>query len=175
MNNPYDILDSLVSGLDPLVSGEDPMVGALALRRLQQIQKPQPTAIDMANLATRAKVGDAPATFLGIGSTTVAVAAGATTVFTATPTNPIRVTNFTVPSSIAATFVIGGLFVGRLNMLQSGQPVPADRFTKDSQRAPFEAPVVNAGTPISVSVTNMTGADAFFVASFDAVDLVQGV
>lgn len=176
--NPYDEIEALVQGSD-YVSGEDPLVGA-ALAILQKAQSPalrmrQTAPATLDKLMARASAGKQPATFMGIGSALVAVAAGGTVTFQAQPTNAVRIVDFTVPETTAPNFVINDISIGRLRMFQGGNPIPADRFSKDAQRPPFEAPVVTSGTPITVQVTNTSGADAFFVAMFDCIDLIQGV
>jgi len=119
-----------------------------------------------------ARVENLPQIQMGIVSAGLVVAGTAATII-ATPTVPIRVTDFFVDASISAAFTIDTMLVGRINLFASGDAVPASVYdpTAGLQRAPLEIRRVPAGSPISLIVTNTSLADAVFRGVFQVIDL----
>lgn len=186
--NPFDAyLAAVVSGDDPLVAGDsddDPLVGydevgaGLVVPRMRLPQaaavnralaKPNTKLAAQRDLMARAAAGRQPATFLSANF--AAIAAGATQAIQIQPANPIRIIDFTVDPTAAPLFDIQSILVGRINLLQSGNAIPASMFIPNSNRPPFEAPRLWPGQIMTINVTNVSGAVANFRAAFSVVDL----
>jgi hypothetical protein len=112
---------------------------------------------------------------LGIGSDPAGakVKAAASASFSPEGSVPLRITQFTVASSIAPFFVITQLTVARLNLLAGAVAVPAEDFIPNARHAPLEIPILAAGSQVVVGVTNVDAADHFFFASVTAIDLTS--
>jgi hypothetical protein len=182
-------------GADPLalleVSGEDPFVGAaprMAFRRqMTRRQAVRPTARSatrpsaqqqaqhLANLTRTEKMPAVPLPVDSLAQAAGGIAAGATLVINVVPLSRVRITNFTISRGIAPNFVINAIQAGRVNLLVGGGSIPADRYAGDSNRGPLEVPLVEAGTIIQVSVTNISGAASRFLGVFDCLDLTVKV
>lgn len=120
------------------------------------------------------KTDNLPVTFLGVDSAVVApggVPAAGVAAVPFAPVSPVRITNFTVATAVAPLFLINSIQIGRTNLLMNGTGIPADRFTPDSTRPPFESPILPASVNGIVNVTNISGAAARFLGSFDVIDL----
>lgn len=120
------------------------------------------------------KVRDLPATFISVDSDVLVpagVPAGAIQAIPFQTFNNVRITDFTVQAAGAPGFAITGMQIGRLNLFQNNGAIPADRFTPDANRPPIETPELKAGTQGVVTVQNLLGVAARFLAVFDAIDL----
>lgn len=144
------------------------------LQAAQKVAQAEDSASRRQRIETLSKTDNLPVTFLGVDSVVVAPAgipAGAGAAVPFAPVSPVRITNFTVATAIAPLFVINSIQIGRTNLLMNGTAVPADRFTPDSTRPPFEAPILPASVQGIINVTNISGAPARFLGSFDVIDL----
>lgn len=123
-------------------------------------------------IALASMAGFLPQIFLGVLSVGT-VAAGANANIPAEPNVPFRITDFIVDDAIANDFRITALQIGRLNLLTSGDGIPASMFRTSVQRPPIETPRLEAGTEAVVSVLNTSGAARTFNAAFIAIDLTK--
>lgn len=189
--DPFDMLMGYDMGEEyGDVSGEDPFVGAAMKMALRPTTTQNMPLADLAALRRRlggmraaravtrdirldalSKVDRLPATFMGVDSGPILIPAGGAVNVAFVSVAPVRILNFTVASGIATLFTINGIFIGRTNLLMSGAAIPADRFLPDSKRPPFEAPILPASVNGIMNVTNIGGAPARFLASFDVIDL----
>lgn len=179
-----------VSGLDPYVGAASDKLaipgGALSalspqgkqvvsdLSHWRQLQRQEMIDIADAKLGRLSKVGELPATFISVDSAVLApagIAAGAQLAIPFQTFNTVRITDFTVQAAGAPGFAIVGMQIGRLNLFQNNGAIPADRFAPDAKRPPIETPTLQAGTQGVVTVQNLLGVAARFLAVFDAIDL----
>lgn len=180
----------LLAGDDPLVGYDDPLVGAALalspksngvspnifsqgnqpmLQKLVQLKQAQ-NARNRERVASLSHTGQQPCFYLGVDSV-ANVAAAANFAIQVTPVKPIRVVQFTVDQSAVGIFIITSVMMGNENLLLNAMAIPCSRFTPDANRPPLKSPIIPAGTPIFVNGTNISGAAARFLGSFDVVDL----
>jgi len=165
------------------VAGVD-FVGATPLARpgmfntaaLPQAMAPQRSSFSdsdskIRSLQQLAMANYVPQIQLGVGDSTTKVKAGATISFSPEPSVPLRVTQFTVPGSLAPFFVINSLTIARVNLLAGASAVPAEMFVPNARHAPLENPILSAGSIAVVSVTNIDANDHLFLAAFTGIDL----
>lgn len=106
-----------------------------------------------------------------LGVRSDSVAANTATTISPEPGVPMRVTNFTVSPTIAGLFLITQITVARVNLLASGDGVPATLFEPASRHPPFENPILAAGSQITVGVENIDSAAHPFYGAFQGIDL----
>lgn len=129
----------------------------------QKLRAPQQMAL--------ARAGRLPQIPLGVPATAIATTVTAT--ITVTPTVPIRITDFFIDANVAPAVAIISMWMGRINLLASADPVPGTWFdpTAGLQRAPLEVRKVAAGSPIFIQVNNFSLANITFRAVFQVIDL----
>lgn len=183
----YGVNDLLqaVSGIDYVGASKAPMARMVAPTRQFQAAIPMPrapmqtqAAVDdgdkeaqMQALAQGAAGHAQPQVFLGSNSGAVPIVAGATAVVTSSSGALLRITDLIVSDGIANDFDILSIQVGRLNLLASGDPIPASMFRSSVQRPPIEVPRLHPGQNISITVRNNAGAARTWSASFVGIDL----
>lgn len=123
----------------------------------------------MGKRAAAAVAGSLPQVFLGVPAT--AVNAGAAAAINGQSGTLLRITDFIVDDDIAGDFQINTMQVGRINLLASGDPIPASMFRNGVQRPPIEVPKLHPGQQIALNVTNISGAARTFRACFIGSDL----
>lgn len=111
-----------------------------------------------------------PQVFLGSNSVNV-IAAGATLAVNSASGALLRITDLIVSDGIANDFDILSIQVGRLNLLASGDPIPASAFRSSVQRPPIEVPRLHPGQQITIAVRNNAGAARVWSAMFVGIDL----
>lgn len=122
-----------------------------------------------AEVFKRAQAGKQPATF--IPCTSLAVGAGLAAVIAITPTNRVRIVDYTVSPTSAPNFVITGITLGRVSLFQNAGRLPADMFLPGSNKPPFECPVIYPGQQLVVNILSIAGAAANFDSAFYGIDL----
>ena len=178
--------DDDVSG-DDVVSGEDLLELVGATRRRGRLKKGSLARLarafrnrgkkskmrtHLSRLNQLTKAGRIPQIHIAVNSIGNVVTL-TTAVIRVVPSVPIRITDFFTDPNLAPSFTIASMLMGRLNFLGTGDAVSAAIFdpSTGAQRAPIEVRKVPAGSPIDVSVTNISAADAPFRASFQCIDL----
>ena len=144
------------------------------LERLRDNMRQEVAERRTETISRLSKVRDLPATFISVDSDVLVpagVPAGAIQAIPFQTFNNVRITDFTVQAAGAPGFAITGMQIGRLNLFQNNGAIPADRFTPDANRPPIETPELKAGTQGVVTVQNLLGVAARFLAVFDAIDL----
>lgn len=125
-------------------------------------------------LETRALAGRVPTIPLGIDSVAL-IAALTAQAINVIPTTAVRIVGMSVANSIAPSFIINSILVGRLNLLDSGAAIPAEMYSGVANDMSLESPAIPAGTIIVVNVTNISGGGLRFLAGFKCVDLSVNV
>lgn len=97
------------------------------------------------------------------GSTTVT--AGTTATLTARPQRPFQTERFVVPSTLSPFFAIVDLVVGRESMFINSEPAAAEIFSQTGVHVSLMGYIARPGIDITLSVTNIDGADHPFYGS----------
>lgn len=110
---------------------------------------------------------------LGVDSGTTAVAAGASTTVTVNPVEPFRCTAFMVDPTIAPSFLITSILVGRKSQLVGTASISAATFSALNPLARVSWDTAQTSQPISIAITNNSGGALRFLATLfgDAVDV----
>lgn len=101
---------------------------------------------------------------LGFVSAAVVAAAGSANV-TSTPQRVFKVVRLVVPGIIADFFTITSISVGIEPQLMSTDAVPASVFSPDAVGVALRGTTAQANQPISIGVTNISGAGVTFRAA----------
>lgn len=146
-------------------------LGTMIGKRAKIIKRAKAKKMDKKQHALQ-RAGRIPQIPLGCNTVGVVVA-GAPGTALLVPSVPVRITDFFVDTTIAASFTITSVIHGRLNLLGSADAVPASGFdpTAGAQRAPLELRKLPAGSPIAVNVVNIGLVDVQFRSWFQAIDL----
>lgn len=94
-----------------------------------------------------------------------AVAAAATAIITTRPQVIFRPDRLVVPASIAASFVINDLRVGKNSQFVSATAVPAEAFTQGAFGVRLKMDTAQISQDIILSVTNISGGGLRFLAA----------
>lgn len=110
---------------------------------------------------------------LGVDSGAVAIAAGAAANITVNPVEPFRCTAFMVDPTIAPSFLITGILVGRKSQLVGAAALSAATFSALNPLARVQWDTAQTAQPIQIAITNNTGGALRFLATLfgDAVDV----
>lgn len=100
-----------------------------------------------------------------LGFVQLAIAAGGTATINAQPQVTFRPERFIVPRSIAPSFVINQIVIGKNPQLVAVGQVPADTFTEDSIDSGLGMDTANVGQLISLQVQNISGGPQDFRAT----------
>lgn len=110
---------------------------------------------------------------MGVDSGTTAVAAGAAATITINPVEPFRCTAFVVDPTIAPSFLITSILVGRKSQLVGTAALSAATFSALNPLSRVSWDTAQTAQPISIAVTNNSGGALRFLATLfgDAVDV----
>lgn len=152
-------------GVDELLGddiiGEDEIVGA-APTRLARLA-PGPGYPQGQVLRTRAPTKGREYV-MGFDSV-VAVAAGAAAIITTRPQVIFRPDRLVVPASIAASFLINDLRVGKNSQFVAATAVPAEAFTQGAFGVRLKLDTAQVSQDIILNVTNTSGGALRFTAA----------
>lgn len=95
----------------------------------------------------------------------VTIAAGASAVIESSPQVEFRPERLVVPDSIAGSFLIQDLKVGKNSQFISNDPIPAEAFQTDATNVVLRMDSAKISQIISITVNNISGAAARFFAS----------
>lgn len=175
-----------ISGLEALLGDDDEMLGislkslargalmphTLAQRALASRKKSKVAARAMvAQAAARGALVQAKGPsrsrrlMLPVDSTTT-IAAAASSTINLTPTNTFKPDRFVVDSAIAPAFVITDIKVGRASQLIGTGSIPAVAFSPALGENNIGFDTVQTSQPLSVAVTNTSGAALRFMGVF---------
>lgn len=162
------ILRAMMSGDDDEyeISGGPYEIGA-ARRRPRALMQTQPAPIPMQRPAMRVrtkKPENARVFPIGLKSSS-AVSAGATVTVQSQPQDLFKARKFVVPASVAPDFLINDIKVGNQSQFSSSDPIHAESFTQGAVDCQVEFDTSAISQIVSVNVTNISGADAFFYAT----------
>lgn len=175
--------DVEVLGDDDDIGDDVDVMGALeilgASRRGKRRKKSAKRAVAAAMLARRGRIvrSQAPTAVrnltLGVDSGTTALAAGASATIVVQPVEPFRCTAFMVDPTIAPSFLITSILVGRKSQLVGTAAISAATFSALNPLARVSWDTAQTSQPISIAVTNNTGGALRFLATLfgDAVDV----
>lgn len=160
--------------------GDDDDLGAYevlgARRRGKRSRKRAMARRILARRGTVVKSG-APQTVrylpIGVDSGAVAIAAGAAATIVINPVEPFRCTAFVVDPTIAPSFLITSILVGRKSQLVGTAVLSAATFSALNPLSRVQWDTAQTAQPISIAVTNNTGGALRFLATLfgDAVDV----
>jgi hypothetical protein len=165
--------DSLFMGEDILgaavrraVKRGQPLNARTLARAVQQTQQgAQQAAMAQARGRIPAGIKANAEQILPIDSGTT-VAAGATSVITASPQRPFRPERFVVQSAITGSFLINDITVGADSQFVSKSgAIPADVFANNAVGTRLKGTSAVPGVQIQISVTNTTGGALRFLAA----------
>lgn len=163
-----------VAGVDYVGASRNPVHLNFGPQAAQMVASAQASSAGkMAQLQQLAMAAYVPQIKLGLGDASTKVKAGTTTNFSPEGSVPLRITQLTVPSSIAPFFAIAQFTVARLNLLAGSVPIPAEEFIPNARHAPLEMPILAAGSQIVVGAQNIDAADHLFLATVTAIDLTS--
>ncbi len=110
---------------------------------------------------------------LGVDSGATAIAAGAAATVTVQPVEPFRCELLAVDPTIAPSFLITSILVGRKSQLVGTGAVNAATFSSTNPLAAVQWDTAQTSQPISIAVTNNTGGALRFMATLfgTAVDV----
>lgn len=158
------MVDIIGDELDELMAGDDVAIGALqrsALARLHRAREADPDAVAMVQRSVSRRRRK-----LLPGSTNPTVATTASATITYKTQEPFRPERYVVASAIAASFVVTSIIVGTVNQLAAAGSVPADIFAATAFDCNLHFDTASPGVDINVTVTNISGSNATFYASF---------
>jgi hypothetical protein len=101
---------------------------------------------------------------LGLNSA-AAIAAGASLTISSQPQETFRPERYAVASSIAASFVVNDIKIGKNSQFLTFDVVPAEVFSNLAVGVDMKLDTANLGNLISVTVTNISAAASFFYSS----------
>lgn len=168
MRNQYEFVGGplqTIVGLDQIVGADEavsqPGLGRFA--RQQSMMGNRPSQGD-GQVRVQAQPYRGVREFpIGFGPTSVA--ANTTATFTAQPQLIFRPSRLIIPSSIAASFVVSDLRIGKNSQLVSANPIPASTFIETAVGVALGLDTCNVGQTITLVVANTTGGAVTFLAS----------
>lgn len=150
-------------GVDELVGddiiGDDEIVGSAPIARLA----PTPGSPQGSMLRTRAP-SKGREYVMGFDSVTT-VAAGATAIITTRPQVVFRPDRLVIPASIASSFLINDLKVGKNSQFVAATAVPAEAFTQGAFGVRLKLDTAQVSQDIILNVTNTSGGALRFTAA----------
>lgn len=110
---------------------------------------------------------------IGVDSGTTAIAAGAAATITINPVEPFRCEAFLVDPTIAPSFLITSILVGRKSQFVGTSALSAATFSALNPLVSIQWDTAQTAQPISIAVTNNTGGALRFLATLfgTAVDV----
>lgn len=111
---------------------------------------------------------------MGVDSGTTLIAAGASSTIVINPVEPFRTELFSVDPTIAPSFIITSILVGRKSQLVGTAAVNASVFAGNSPLSAVQWDTAQTSQPISIAVTNNTGGALRFMAALFGTSVDMG-
>ena len=157
----YEIGDDV----DALLSGDEYEVGARRALARRSSARPAARPVGGGGTTVRetgfTKSREYP---LGFDSGAAGLAAAATAAYNSQPQVLFRPERLVIPGSIAPSFLVNSLTVGKDNMFANANPVPAEVFAPNAVGVRLKLATAQVNSLITISVTNLSGGTLRFMA-----------